>query len=32
MARVWIKKMSVGMRCSPFIVEDTAGEPGATEP
>jgi hypothetical protein len=32
MARVWIKKMSVAMRCSPFIVEDTAGEPGATEP
>jgi hypothetical protein len=26
MARVWIKKMSIGIRCSPFIVEDTAGE------
>jgi hypothetical protein len=26
MVRVWIKKMSIGMRCSPFIVEDTAGE------
>jgi len=23
MARVWVKKMSVGIRCSPFIVEDT---------
>ena len=22
MARIWIKKMSVGVRCSPFIVED----------
>ena len=21
--RVWVKKMSVGIRCSPFIVEDT---------
>jgi len=20
---VWVKKMSVGIRCSPFIVEDT---------
>ena len=27
MVRVWIKKMSIGMRCSPFIVEDTAAEP-----
>jgi inorganic pyrophosphatase len=27
MVRVWIKKMSIGLRCSPFIVEDTAGEP-----
>jgi hypothetical protein len=26
MVRVWIKKMSIGMRCSPFIVEDTAAE------
>lgn len=26
MVRVWIKKMSIGMRCSPFIVEDTTGE------
>ena len=26
MVRVWIKKMSIAMRCSPFIVEDTAGE------
>jgi inorganic pyrophosphatase len=24
MVRVWIKKMSIAMRCSPFIVEDTA--------
>jgi hypothetical protein len=23
MVRVWIKKMSIGLRCSPFIVEDT---------
>lgn len=22
MARVWVKKMSVGMRCTPFFVED----------
>ena len=22
MVRAWIKKMSIGMRCSPFIVED----------
>ena len=22
--RVWVKKMSVAIRCSPFIVEDTA--------
>lgn len=21
--RIWVKKMSVGVRCSPFIVEDT---------
>ena len=21
--RIWVKKMSVGIRCSPFIVEDT---------
>jgi inorganic pyrophosphatase len=27
MVRVWIKKMSIAMRCSPFIVADTAGEP-----
>jgi len=26
MVRVWIKKMSIGMRCSPFIIEDTARE------
>ena len=32
MVRIWIKKMSIGMRCSPFIVGDTAGEPGATAP
>jgi hypothetical protein len=24
MVRVWIKKMSIGLRCSPFVVEDTA--------
>lgn len=23
MVRVWVKKLSVGIRCSPFIVEDT---------
>ena len=23
MARIWIKKMSIGIRCSPFRVEDT---------
>ena len=23
MVRIWVKKMSVGVRCSPFIVEDT---------
>ncbi len=27
MVRVWIKKMRIGMSCSPFIVEDTAAEP-----
>ena len=26
MVRVWIKKMSIGMRCSPFIVEETAAQ------
>jgi inorganic pyrophosphatase len=26
MMRVWIKKMSIAVRCSPFMVEDTAGE------
>ena len=25
MVRIWIKKMSIGMRCTPFIVEETAG-------
>ena len=29
MVRVWIKKMSIGMRCSPFIVGDTTPEPKA---
>jgi hypothetical protein len=24
MVRIWIKKMSIGMRCTPFMVEDTA--------
>jgi hypothetical protein len=24
MVRVWVKKMSLGIRCSPFIVEDTS--------
>jgi hypothetical protein len=24
MARIWIKKMSVGLLCSPFLVEDTS--------
>jgi len=23
MVRVWVKKLSIGLRCSPFIVEDT---------
>ena len=23
MVRIWIKKMSVGVRCTPFLVEDT---------
>ncbi len=23
LARVWVKKMSVGVRCTPFLVEDT---------
>jgi len=23
MARIWVKKMSVGVRCTPFIVEET---------
>ena len=23
MVRIWVKKMSVGIRCSPFVVEDT---------
>lgn len=27
MVRVWVKKMSVGIRCSPFIVEDTRQNP-----
>ena len=27
MVRAWIKKMSIGMRCSPFIVEDIAAGP-----
>ncbi len=26
MARIWIKKMSIGMRCTPFFVEDTVAE------
>ena len=25
MVRAWIKKMSIGIRCSPFIVEDISG-------
>ena len=24
MARIWIEKGSIGLRCSPFVVEDTA--------
>ena len=24
MVRVWVKKMSLGIRCTPFIVEDTS--------
>ena len=27
MVRIWIKKMSIGMRCAPFIVGDTAAKP-----
>ena len=27
MVRVWVKKMSVGLRCSPFLVEDTRQNP-----
>jgi inorganic pyrophosphatase len=27
MVRVWIQKMSIGMRCAPFIVGDTAEKP-----
>ena len=27
MARIWVKKRSVGIRCSPFIVEDTGQNP-----
>ena len=23
LARIWVKKMSVGVRCTPFLVEDT---------
>ena len=23
MTRIWVKKMSVGVRCTPFLVEDT---------
>jgi hypothetical protein len=26
LVRAWIKKMSIGIRCAPFIVEDTTGE------
>ena len=24
MTRVWVKKMSVGVRCAPFIIDDTS--------
>jgi inorganic pyrophosphatase len=24
MARIWVEKGSIGLRCSPFVVEDTA--------
>jgi len=24
MARIWVKKASIGLRCSPFVVEETA--------
>jgi len=27
MVRVWVKKRSIGIRCSPFIVEDTRQTP-----
>ena len=23
MVRIWVKKMSIGIRCTPFVVEDT---------
>lgn len=26
MVRIWIKKMSIAMRCTPFLVQDTAAE------
>ena len=28
MVRIWIKKMSIGVRCSPFIVEDISSAGG----
>ncbi len=28
MARVWVKKKSVGLSCSPFIVEEAGEDPG----
>lgn len=28
MVRIWIKKMSIGMRCSPFVVEDISSAAG----
>jgi len=28
MARIWVKKMSVGVRCTPFLVEDTRAKEG----
>lgn len=26
MARIWVEKGSIGLRCSPFIVEESAGK------
>lgn len=28
MVRIWVKKMRIGLRCTPFVVEDTRPDPG----